>query len=60
MSLGFEVGRLVKVVNFGMGVKETLKEEERVYFCGHFLRIYLVWLRLHLRVWGSRLLKMEV
>ena len=59
--MGFEVGRLVKVVNFGMGVKETLKEkEERAYFCGHFLRIYLVWLRLHLRVWGSRLLKMEV
>ena len=55
--MGFEVGRLVKVVNFGMGVKETLKEkEERAYF----LRIYLVWLRLHLRVWGSRLLKMDV
>ena len=55
------MGRLVKVVNFGMGVKETLKEkEERAYFCGHFLRIYLVWLRLHLRVWGLRLLKMEV
>ena len=55
--MGFEVGRLVKVVTR----RETLKEkEERVYFCGQFLRICLVWLRLHLRVWGSRLLKMEV
>ena len=56
------MGRLVKVVNFGMGVKETLKEEEEegAYFCGHFLRICFVWLRLHLRVWGLRLLKMEV
>ena len=55
--MGFEVGRLVKVVTR----RETLKEkEERVYFCGQFLRIYLVWLRLHLRVWGSRMLKMEV
>ena len=51
------MGRLVKVVTR----RETLKEkEEQVYFCGQFLRIYLVWLRLHLRVWGSRLLKMEV
>ena len=55
------MGKLVKVGNFGMGAKETLKEkEERAYFCGHFLRIYLVWLRLHLRVWGLSLLKMEV
>ena len=53
----FEVGRLVKVVTR----RETLKEkEEQVYFCGQLLRIYLVLLRLHLRVWGSRLLKMEV
>ena len=41
---------------FGVAVEELWKEkEERVYFSGNFLRIYLFELALHLRIWGLRM-----